>query len=125
MTDSGGLVHVIDDDEPVRDSMCALLEACGFNVRQHASAHDFLDTFETERAGCLVVDVHMGGMSGIELLEFLKARPSAPPVIIVSGRADPALTERAVRAGAMAVLRKPADDEELIGLIERALGNKT
>lgn len=103
------VVHVVDDDGAVRDSTRALLESYGIEVRDYASAGEFLACGQVLTRGCVLLDLHMPGMSGLELLEVLRKQGSKLSVIITTGRGDPALKERAVRAGAMTLLDKPVD----------------
>jgi two-component system, LuxR family, response regulator FixJ len=107
-------VHVIDDDEAVRDSMRALLESMGIEVSDYASARDFLVRLDDGPAGCVLLDLHMPGMTGLELLDLLRARGVRIPVVAISGRSDGALKERVLRAGARALLEKPVDEATLM-----------
>ena len=100
--------------------MRMLLESCGMAVGDYASAGEFLDGGANAR-GCLLVDVHMPGMSGIELLERIRRCGCTLPVIVTSGRSDPALKERAFKAGAFTFLEKPVNDDLLVAELERAL----
>ncbi len=113
-------VHVVDDDDAVRDSLRALLESYGLLVRDYASGNDFLQEFSGFGAVCLVLDIHMPGITGFELLEILKARNVQIPVIVITGRADSRLRGRLAQTGAVAVLEKPIDEDELIRAIEAA-----
>ena len=115
------IVHVVDDDEAVRDSMRALLESYGIEVRAYASAREFLLASPAQPKGCVLLDLHMPGMSGLELLETLQARGSKLPVIAITGRSDSMLKERAARAGAVALLDKPVRDDMLLNSLARAL----
>ena len=115
------VVHVVDDDEAVRDSMRALLESHGFNVRDYASARDFLVVTPLKPMGCVVLDLHMPGMSGLELLDTLHARGYRLPIIVLTGRSDIALRQRVIRAGALILLDKPVADETLLSSLSSAL----
>jgi two-component system response regulator FixJ len=113
-------VYVVDDDDAVRDSMRAVLESFGMDVGDYSSAQEFLVNLSKTQKGCLVLDLHMPGMSGVELLELLQARRSGLPVIAVTGRSDPALKERVMRAGALTLLDKPIDESMLMDALGRA-----
>jgi FixJ family two-component response regulator len=113
-------VFVVDDDEPVRDSTRALLESHGLPVNAFASATAFLDAELLQHGDCLVLDNHMPGMTGVELVETLRARDIRIPVIMFTGRADTALKQRALRAGVLIVLDKPVNEEHLLQAISIA-----
>ncbi|CAO3454596.1 response regulator transcription factor [Azospirillum largimobile] len=116
-----GIVHIVDDDEPVRDSLKALLEAFSFDVRDFSSCREFLDTIDGNPQGCLVLDLHMPVMSGLEFLERHGGDLHGMPVIMVSGRGDPATFARAKEAGVVAVLEKPFDEDQLIDMLNGLL----
>jgi two-component system response regulator FixJ len=120
MTDLQPPVYIVDDDEAVRDSMRLLLESSGFVARDFASADLFLQT-DSGDMGCLLLDLHMPGISGLELLRLIRSRGVKRPVIVISGRRDPALDADVWAAGASALLSKPFDDQQLLDLIEQAL----
>lgn len=118
------LVCVVDDDEAVRDSTQMLLGIYGFKVRAYAGARDFLAEFDDASTGCLILDIHMPEMTGVELLSLLRARGILTPAIIVSGQNDPMLGEVLTRSGALAILNKPVNEDELMGFVEKALASK-
>jgi two-component system response regulator FixJ len=116
-----GNVYVIDDDEAVRDSLDFLLGAADFHVTLFESAHKFLDAISTVDFGCVVSDVRMPGIDGIELLKRLKASRSVFPVVIMTGHGDVPLAVEAMKLGAVDFLEKPFEDERIIGMIDVAL----
>ncbi len=116
-------VHIVDDDDAARDSLRALLESYGFLVTDHASGNDFLREFSGMGPACLLLDIHMPGISGFELLKILRARNLHIPVIMISGRVDSDLRGRLTQNGAAAVFDKPLDEDELIQAIEAALAD--
>ena len=116
-----GKVYVIDDDEAMRDSLDFLLGAANFHVTLFESAHHFLDTLSSIEFGCVVSDVRMPGIDGIELLKRLKAGPTLFPVVIMTGHGDVPLAVEAMKLGAVDFLEKPFEDDRLIGMIEAAL----
>jgi two-component system, LuxR family, response regulator FixJ len=116
-----GEVYVIDDDEAMRDSLDFLLGAADFHVTLFESAQNFLNILPTIGFGCVVSDVRMPGIDGIELLKHLKASGSLFPVVIMTGHGDVPLAVEAMKLGAMDFLEKPFEDDRLIGMIETAL----
>jgi two-component system, LuxR family, response regulator FixJ len=117
------MIFIVDDDAAVRDSLRLLLECEGFEAREFASARQFLDTRPKSSGGCLILDVHMPGMSGLELLEMLRRRGDTLPVVLITGRPDAATQNRAKAAGALAVIEKPHGPKELVDLVRLALGH--
>jgi two-component system response regulator FixJ len=117
----GGLVHVIDDDDAVRDSLAALLSAIGFETRSYASAIAFLENIDRRDPGCVITDVQMPGMSGLELLDRLSGRSADFPVIVLTGRADVAMAVDALKAGAVDFIEKPFDGDVLLAAVRAAL----
>jgi len=115
-----GTIYIVDDDESVRDSARALLEAYDHVVEDFASARDILTNYDQLVEGCMLLDLNMPEMGGIELLEFLRSRGDTIPVIVVTAQNDVGVLERARRAGAYAVLEKPVDDT-LINTISHVL----
>jgi len=116
-----GEVYVIDDDEAMRDSLDFLLGSAGFHVTLFESAHHFLDEVSSIEFGCVVSDVRMPGIDGIELLKRMKASHSAFPVVIMTGHGDVPLAVEAMKLGALDFLEKPFEDDRLIGMIDAAL----
>jgi len=116
-----GKVYVIDDDAAMRDSLDFLLAAADFEVSLFETALDFLDTLSTLDFGCVVSDVRMPDIDGIELLKRLKAGGSLFPVVIMTGHGDVPLAVEAMKLGAMDFPEKPFEDDRLIGMIEAAL----
>jgi two-component system CheB/CheR fusion protein len=114
-------IFVVDDEGALREAMRELLQEEGWAVEAYSSGEAFLEAYHPGREGCLVVDARMPEMSGLELLERLKARSGGPPAIMITGHADVRLAVRAMRAGAMAFLEKPVQYDELVVNIERAL----
>jgi FixJ family two-component response regulator len=116
------MIFIVDDDAGVRDSLGSLLECEGFEAQGFASCREFLNTDRTDEGNCLIVDVHMPEMSGIELLETMQRDGDMLPVIVLSGRVDTATRNRARAAGALAVVEKPHQADEVLDLVRRALG---
>ena len=117
----GGVVHIIDDDAHVLDSTRALLNAVGIGTRCHASGEAFLADFDLSSNGCILLDLHMPGLSGFQVLDNLQGRGNALPVILFSGHAD-LMTERLGKeSGAAALLTKPVDPAQLVALVRRML----
>ena len=116
-----GRVFVIDDDEAMRDSLEFLLGAADFDVTLFESAQHFLDALASVEFGCVVSDVRMSGIDGIELLKRLKADRSPFPVLIMTGHGDVPLAVEAMKLGAVDFLEKPFEDDRLIGMIDSAL----
>ncbi|MFP4602461.1 MAG: response regulator transcription factor [Halochromatium sp.] len=114
-------VFVVDDDQAMRGSLRWLIESVGMRVETFESAHAFLDAYYPGRAGCLLLDVRMPGMSGLELQEYLGRRAIRIPVIIITGHGDVAMAVKAMKAGAVDFIEKPFDDEQLLNSIRKAL----
>jgi two-component system response regulator FixJ len=114
-------VYVIDDDPSMRDSLDFLLGSAGFNVRLFDSAQGFLNELANLEAGCVVTDVRMPGIDGMELLRRLNSGPRKLPVIVMTGHGDVPLAVEAMKLGALDFLEKPFEDDRLIGMIETAL----
>jgi two-component system, LuxR family, response regulator FixJ len=116
-----GKVYVIDDDDAMRDSLQFLLDSADFEVTLFDSAQAFLDALSGLVFGCVVSDVRMHGIDGLELLRRLRALPSRFPVIIMTGHGDVPLAVEAMKLGAIDFLEKPFDDDLMIGMVESAL----
>jgi two-component system response regulator FixJ len=121
---SSDVVHVIDDDADVRQSLAFLLSTVGLAVRVHDSATSFLKILPEIQDGCIVTDVRMPGMDGIELQRRLRSDGNPIPVIVITGHGDIALAVDAMKAGAVDFIEKPFDDEVLIGAIKTALARR-
>lgn len=113
-------VFIIDDDQEVREAIDLLMKSVGLATRSFTSAQDYLDQFDPGLAGCLVLDVRMKGMSGLDLQERLGREPIHPPVIIITGHGDVPMAVRAVRAGAIDFIEKPFHDQTLLDAVHRA-----
>ncbi|QHO75599.1 DNA-binding response regulator [Bradyrhizobium sp. CCBAU 051011] len=116
-----GKVYVIDDDEAMRDSLQFLLDSADFEVSLFDSAQTFLDRLSTIEFGCVVSDIRMPGVDGIELLRRIKASRATLPVIIMTGHGDIPLAVEAMKLGAVDFLEKPFEDERLVAWIDAAL----
>jgi two-component system, LuxR family, response regulator FixJ len=115
------VIHIIDDDAAMRDSLAFLLDVNGFKPLSYDSANAFLSEIATDISGCVVSDIRMPGMNGIELVRELKRKGSTIPVILITGHGDVALAVEAMKAGAADFIEKPFDDAVLLGAIRSAL----
>jgi two-component system response regulator FixJ len=113
-------VYVVDDDEPVRASLCALLAAYKYDAVASATAEEFLETFEPHDALCAFIDLRMPGMGGMELQRLLSERGIAVPVIILTAHGDVPLAVEAMKRGAIDFIEKPASESQLLSAIETA-----
>ncbi|HYA06969.1 MAG TPA: response regulator FixJ [Xanthobacteraceae bacterium] len=116
-----GIVHIIDDDEALRESLTFLLRSAKHEVKSFASAKTFLETLPDPSLSCIITDVRMPDMSGIELLRRLKELKIAAPVIVITGHGDVSLAVEAMKIGAIDFLEKPFDDEVLLASVDAAL----
>jgi RNA polymerase sigma factor (sigma-70 family) len=114
-------VFVVDDDEEVRSALKLLFESVGLPVICYPSALAYLEQFNESLPGCLVVDIRMPGMSGLDMQEKLAERPIHPPVIIITGHGDVPMAVRAVQAGAVNFIEKPFRDQILLDSVHRAI----
>jgi FixJ family two-component response regulator len=116
-----GTVYVVDDDEAVRDSLQWLLEGKDYRVRCFDSAETFLGRYDPREVACLIADIRMGGMSGLELQNRLIERRSPLPIIFITGHGDVPMAVDAMKKGAMDFIQKPFNDEDLVSLVVRML----
>jgi len=116
-----GNVYVVEDDEAVRASLVALLELGGWQISEFASGDLFLAGVEGLKPGCVLLDMRMPGLDGIEVLERLSASGVEWPVVVMTGHPDPTIAAAALHRGAIEFLEKPFSDDDLFEAIERAL----
>jgi two-component system, LuxR family, response regulator FixJ len=121
MQEPAPTIYVVDDDEGVRNSLRFLLKSVGLATRTLASAREFLETYRPGQPGCVVLDVRMPGMSGLELQQQLNLRGAIIPVIFITGHGDIPMAVEAMQHGAFDFLQKPFRDQDLIDRIQRAL----
>ena len=121
MQEPAPTIFVVDDDEGVRNSIRFLLKSVGLATETLASASEFLETYKPRQPGCLVLDVRMPGMSGLELQQQLNLRGAIIPVIFITGHGDIPMAVEAMQHGAFDFLQKPFRDQDLIDRIQRAL----
>jgi FixJ family two-component response regulator len=115
-------IAIVDDEEPVRKALGRLLDALGLRVQSFVDCRSFLAFLERQRPDCLILDLHMPGMSGLELLQAMKARGEALPTIVITAHDEPETRGRCLREGACVYLRKPLDGTVLMEAIAEALG---
>jgi two-component system response regulator FixJ len=116
-----GVVFIVDDEEAVRDSIALLLRSVGIRSRTYGDAREFLDSYQPAEHGCLVLDIRMPRLGGMEVQHELNRRGWAVPVIFVTGHGDVPMAVEAMRAGAVDFLQKPFKDDELIRRVQKAL----
>jgi FixJ family two-component response regulator len=116
-----GLVYLVDDDEAVRDSLGMLLRSIGLDCDLYASALDFLEQYDTDRHACLVADIRMPGLSGLELQQRLLEQHAGIPIIFITGHGDVPMAVNAMKAGATDFIQQPFRDQDLIDRIHKAL----
>jgi FixJ family two-component response regulator len=120
MSTTGPLVCIVDDDASVRRALRRVVQSAGYTVETFASAFEFLDSSLPRQAACIVLDIHLGGMSGLELHERLAADPVAIPILFITAHDDETTREHVRQTGAVC-LRKPFDKRTLLDAIERAV----
>ena len=116
-----GTVYVVDDDEAVRDSLQWLLEGKDYRVRCFESAESFLSRFDPREVACLIADIRMDGMSGMELQDRLLERQSPLPIVFITGHGDVPMAVETMKKGALDFIQKPFNEEHLLPLVERML----
>jgi len=120
MTDNH-VVHIVDDDEAVRQSLAFMLSSAGLAVRVYESASAFLAGLDTVQDGCLVTDIRMPDMTGIDLLRRIRAKARSLPAIVITGHGDVPLAVEAMKAGAIDFIEKPFDEEAIVNAVKTAL----
>jgi len=121
MKDRAALVFIVDDDDAVRNSIRLLMKSLGLATRPLSTAQEFLATYDPQQPGCLILDVRMPGMSGLELQQQLNVRGAIIPVIFITGHGDVPMAVEAMQQGAFDFLQKPFRDQDLIERVQRAL----
>ncbi len=121
MAGDAAVVYVVDDDAAVRDSLSLLLKSVGYAARTYESAMDFLEDFDASQHGCLVADIRMPGMSGLDLQGTLNKRGSELPIIFITGHGDVPMAVDAMKSGALDFIQKPFRDQDLLDRINQAL----
>jgi two-component system, LuxR family, response regulator FixJ len=115
------VVHIVDDDDAVRQSLAFLLSSAGLQVRLYDSAGAFLAGLASVQGGCVITDVRMPDMTGIELLRKMKAQACGLPAIVITGHGDVALAVEAMKAGAIDFIEKPFDEDTILSAVQSAL----
>ncbi len=122
---NAGSIAIVDDDEPLREALASVMKAAGFFPRTFASAEEFLACDDCEDTACLILDVRLPGMSGIELQKQLGKTNSRLPVVFVTAHGDASLRDCLMRAGAAAFLYKPVRSDALLKEIRKAVGKRS
>ena len=121
MQETDASVNIVDDDPAVRDSLKWLMESVNLPVKSFSTGMEFLDSDASKEPGCVILDIRMPGMSGIDVFEELQSRESAIPVIFLTGHGDVHLAVRAMKSGAFDFVEKPFNDQVLLDLIQKAI----
>lgn len=124
MTKGTATIFVVDDQTSVRQALTEMLNVFGYNVEAHQTADGLLQSLNPHQFGCIIADVRMPGIDGIELVRELSRRNIAIPVVIISGHADVTMAVAAIKAGAEDFIEKPIDDNKLIAAINRGLAGR-
>jgi len=119
--DRAPTVFLVDDDDAVRDSLSLLLDSAGLNIESFSTSAAFLDEYDPDRPGCVVLDIRMPGMTGMELQEALQSSGIRIPIIFLTGHGNVPMSAKALRAGAIDFLQKPVDEDVLLARIQEAL----
>jgi two-component system response regulator FixJ len=125
VTNQRPTIFVVDDDSAVRDALKLLLRSVGQSVETYGAGAEFLDSYSEDRPGCLVLDIRMPGMSGLELQQKLNEKHSILPIIFITGHGDVPMAVEAMQAGAVDFIQKPFRDQDLIDRINQALEKDT
>ena len=115
-----GMIAIVDDDEALREAMKSLVRSLGYEALTFASADEFLKSAQVHDISCLITDLHMPGLSGLDLQDLLIARGHHFPIIFLTAYPDEDVRIRAMKAGAIGFLRKPCSDEHLLGYLNKA-----
>jgi two-component system, LuxR family, response regulator FixJ len=124
VTKDTATIFMVDDEASVRQALTEMLSVFGYNVEAHQTAEGLLQSIDPRQVGCIVADVRMPGMDGIELVNELSRRDMAIPVVVISGHADIAMAVAAIKAGAEDFIEKPIDDSKLVAAINRGLARQ-
>ncbi|MCU7833760.1 MAG: response regulator transcription factor [gamma proteobacterium symbiont of Taylorina sp.] len=115
------VIFIVDDDEQVRSALTLLMQSVGLIVESYSSAQDYLDSFDDSKPGCLILDVRMPGMSGLDLQARLTAEKIHPPIIIITGHGDVPMAVKAVSAGAVDFIEKPFNNQSMLDSVHKAI----
>jgi len=121
MLDNKATVYIVDDDQAVRDSLSWLIESININVEVYSSAQEFLDKYNPDTPGCLIADVRMPGISGLELQKILNEKKYTIPMILITGHGDVPMAVRALKNGAVDFIEKPFNDQVLLERVNQCL----
>jgi len=119
------IVHIVDDDDAVRYALIQLFNSVNLENQAYASGDDFIETFTGDHTGCLVIDIRMPGMSGLEVQRALKDKGVEIPVIVITGHGDVETGVRAMKSGAFDFIQKPFSDQTLLGAVQSAIQKHT
>lgn len=114
-------VFIVDDDQQVRGALKLLMESVGLEVETYTSAQTYLEQFEVQKAGCLIIDVRMPGISGLDLQARLAAEKIHPPIIIITGHGDVPMAVRAIQSGAIDFIEKPFNNQSMLDSVHKAI----